>query len=355
MRIPESRAYFNYDVFLGIDVDSKSFAFTTWEGTTIISKKIPADEEHLLHYIVKRYEGKKVVLAYEAGPTGFHLYDYLKSKNYPCLVAPPTTMLKNSNERVKNNRIDSVRIAEQLKGGQLCSIRVPEGAYRELRHLVSSRENYANKRREARQRIKSLLLFEHLGPAIKDPEQNWSKSFIEELRVLPCSPAVRVRLDALLDDHDYAREHLLKAYKQLDEFIRKEPELREYIVYLKSLPGIGLVTASTILGRIGDPSLLKNEREIGCFAGLTPRERSSGDDVCRGQISHCGDSVLRNLLVEAAWIAIRRDAELKMFYERIYQRNHRQHAAKKAIVAVARKMTQRIYRVLKDRRPYIIH
>jgi transposase len=68
-----------------------------------------------------------------------------------------------------------------------------------------------------------------------------------------------------------------------------------------------------------------------------------------------GDSTLRSLLVEAAWIAIRKDKELGEFYYRIRAKGKGDGAARVAIVAVARKLTHRIYRVLKEQRPYLIH
>jgi hypothetical protein len=63
---------------------------------------------------------------------------------------------------------------------------------------------------------------------------------------------------------------------------------------------------------------------------------------------------LRNKLIQSAWTAIRKDPELRAFYRRIYQRHPKKVAARKAIVAVARKLTTRIYVVLKEQRPYVI-
>ena len=110
-----------------------------------------------------------------------------------------------------------------------------------------------------------------------------------------------------------------------------------------------------LLGKIGDPRHLQNPRELASFVGLTPRERSTGDAVSRGSITHLGDKNLRYLLVEAAWVAIRKDTQLNQFYERIKSKNHPRMASKIAITAVARKLTQIIYRVLKDERNYIQH
>jgi len=62
--------------------------------------------------------------------------------------------------------------------------------------------------------------------------------------------------------------------------------------------------------------------------------------------------VLRSLLVEAAWANIAKDARLRQFYDRIRAKHHPQVGARKAIVAVARKLTLIIYRVLKEQREY---
>lgn len=64
---------------------------------------------------------------------------------------------------------------------------------------------------------------------------------------------------------------------------------------------------------------------------------------------------LRALLVEAAWSAVQHDKELEQFYNRIRIRHRPGIGARKAIVAVARKMTHRIYSVLKERRDYVVH
>ncbi len=344
-----------YDVHIGLDVDKKSYSFTVYENEMKKSKKIPSDPEQFHNYVQKNYPDKKVLCAYEAGPTGYHLYDYLKSHNCDCLVIPPSAIPKPPNERVKNNRIDSRTIVQHLKSDNLTFIRVPVGPYRQLRELVKTREHYANQRKKARQRIKALLLFENLYPYIKEPETNWSNRYINNLKIIECNEVVRIKLDMLLEDLDYARKQLLAIYRQMKAFVSKYDSISRNVEYLQSLPGIGFITATAILGIIGDPVYLKNIRELACFVGLTPKERSTGDNINRSGITHMGNKILRRLLIETAWVAIRRDSELDMFFHRIYNRNHRKAAAQKAIVAVARKMTQRIYRVLKDQRMYVIH
>jgi transposase len=126
------------------------------------------------------------------------------------------------------------------------------------------------------------------------------------------------------------------------------------MVHLKSIPGIGEIVASHLLARTGDPQQIGNVRQLAGFIGLAPTEHSTGERVARGHITRSGDGRLRSKLIQAAWSAIRQDPELREFYRSVYQRHPRDRAARKAIVAVARKLTTRIYAVLKQQRPYVV-
>lgn len=346
----------DYDIFIGIDVDKKKFSITVKDDHLLnLNKAMPSNPETLYHYIRNHYDGRNVICAYEAGPTGFELYDYFLERRQPCLLTSPLSIPKARNQRVKNNRIDSQTIAHYLRSGELKAVRVPQGDYRELRHLIRSREQYTADRKKAKQRIKSLLLYTALHKSIKEPDQSWTGRYLTELKNLPCSPAVRQRLDLLLADLDYARRQLCLVLKQLRQFCKDHQEIQRHLTYLQSIPGIGFITATTVLGNIGDPRDLKDLQELAGFAGLTPREHSTGDVVSRGGITHLGDSTLRSLLIEAAWVTIRHDQRLNQFYHRIKAKHPAYLGAKKAIVAVARKLTQIIYCILKEERNYIQH
>lgn len=344
----------DYDIFIGIDVDQKSFAFTVKDQNQMNrSHKIPAQAENLYQHIQHTYNNKRVICAYEVGGTGYYLHDYLIARNIPCLMVSPPSMPKASTDRVKNNRLDSEKIAQHLKSGVLPSIRVPDEAYRELRHLTHTREDYVVQGRIAKQRIKALLLFTHLYQTIKDPSQNWSSRYIKELTQIECSIATRQRLNLLLEDLAYARKQNLGNLKNLKEYCRTQPVIKRNLGFLQSIPGVGFITAVTLLANIGDPQYLNNVRELGGFIGLVPREYSTGERITKGSITHLGNRTLRSLLVEAAWIAIRRDTLLNQFYNRIRVKHHPNFGARKAIVAVARKLTMIVYSVLKEQRDYI--
>jgi transposase len=343
----------NYDIFGGLDVDKKSIAVTfTDHGTMRKSLKLPYSASQLLNYTRKHFPGQRVAFVYEAGPTGFGLYDELTAARHPCLVVSPSMVPTAPGQRVKTNRLDSNKLSEGLRGGQLRSIHVPTESYRELRHLVQLRDTQVAQLTATKCRIKSLLLYE--GIPFPAANGKWSGHALRELEALPCKAAVRFKLDRLIDALQFHFQSAAKVQKEIRRFCQNDPELRQSISFLASLPGIGSITATHALARLGDWRQISNVRQIAGFLGLVSSEHSTGDKENRGRITRSGDSRLRNKLIQCAWTAIRKDPELRAFYRGIYERQPKKVAARKAIVAVARKLTTRMYAVLKEQRPFVI-
>ena len=344
-----------FDVFGGLDVDKKSIAVTFMNHEGVLqSFSVPYQAEHLLTYVRKHFAGKKIAFAYEAGPTGWGLYDRLTAEGHPCVVAAPSMIPKVPGQRVKTNRLDSQKLSEHLRGGQLKSVHVPSEPYRQLRHLTQLRDTFVKDVVAMKLRIKGLLLFEGMEFPPAPPGSQWSFLVKEKLKKLSCSAPVRFKLDRLLESLEYSEKQALQTIKEIRRFYKQDPELCQVMAHLKSIPGIGEIVASHLLARIGDPQKIGNVRQLAGFIGLAPREHSTGERVARGQITRTGDGRLRSKLIQAAWSAIRQDAELREFYRSVFRRHPRDRAARKAIVAVARKLTTRIYAVLKQNRPYVV-
>ena len=344
-----------YDVFGGLDVDKKSIAVTFMSHEGLLkSLSMPYQAENLLSYVRKHFAGKKVAFAYEAGPTGWGLYDTLRAEGHPCLVVAPSMIPRAPGQRVKTNRLDSYKLSENLRGGQLKSIHVPSHCYRHLRHLTQLRDTFIKEVVAMKLRIKGLLLFEGIPFPPAPAGSQWSFMVKDKLRKLSCSSAVRFKLDRLLESLEFSEKQALQTIQEIRRFCHNDPELSQSIKYLMTISGIGWIVASQLLARIGDPREIQNVRQLGAFLGLVPTEHSTGDRTARGSITRIGDSRLRGKLIQASWSAIRQDGELREFYRSVFQRHPRDRAARKAIVAVARKLTTRIYAVLKQQRPYVV-
>ena len=344
-----------YDVFAGLDVDKRSISvtFTNHQGF-IRSLRMPYSVEHLLNHVRKHFAAQKVAFAYEAGPTGYGLYDGLVAQAYPCLVAAPSMIPKAPGQRVKTNRLDSVSLSENLRGGQLKSIHVPSAVYRELRHLTQLRDTFVSEMVGMKLRIKSLLLFEGIEFPPAPPGSQWSFMVKRKLRDLPCSLTVRFKLDQLLDSLEFYEKQVFKTTKEIRRFCHTDPELSQCIEYMMTVSGIGWIVASQLMARIGDWREIKNVRQLAGFLGLVPTENSTGDKTDRGSITHTGDGRLRSKLIQGSWSAIRQDGELREFFRAVCRTHPRNVASRVAIVAVARKLSVRISVVLMQQRPYVV-
>jgi len=345
-----------YEVFAGLDVDKKSISvtFSNHQQGFMRSLHMPYSVENLLNHVRKQFPDQKVAFVYEAGPTGYGLYDGLTAQEQKCLVVAPSMIPRAPGQRVKTNRLDSRALSENLRGGQLKSIHVPSPIYRELRHLTQLRDTLVSEVVGMKQRIQSLLLFEGIAFPSAPAGSRWSLKVKAQLRKLECSRSVRFKLDQLLDNVEFSEKQVVKATQEIRKFCQNDPELAQCIKYLMSVCGIGWIVASQLLARIGDWRELKNVRQLAGFLGLGPSENSTGERTDRGSITRTGAGRLRSKLIQAAWSAIRQDAELRDFYISVCRRHTRQAGPRVAIVAVARKLSTRISAVLMKQRPYVV-
>ena len=345
----------DYDVFIGMDVDRCSIALTQIDHVGAEKQlSMPHHGSVLLRYVGRHLRGRRIVFAYEAGPTGFGLHDTLWQAGYPCLVVTPSAVPTARGRRVRTNRTDSRKLALQLRGGSLKGIRVPSEDYRALREYVQLRKLHMSEAARCKQRIKALFLRHGLLFPPAPAGGHWSKALIQQLREYRCAPPLQFKLGSLLTSLEFARLQALTAQTELRRFVQANPEIADSVRYAMSLPGVGWIVATYAVARVGDWRLLGDSKEMASFFGLTQREDSTGKGAQRGPITKAGDPVMRSLLIEGAWSAIRTDPELRCFYRRVKDNHAQDKGARIAIVAVARKLACRLHCVLKERREYQI-
>lgn len=339
-----------YDIFCGMDVDAKriSGACLDWSDRLKIFN-VSNSAEEVIKYVRRRYPEKRIAFVYEAGPTGFGLYDGLRQAGETCIVAAPSMVPKAPGQRVKTNRLDARKLAVNLRGGQIEGIHVPSIKYRDLRHLVQWRDACVKDAGRNMRRIKSLLLLEGYKAGVR-----WNRRQIDHLKTLECRGAVRFKLNQLLEGLEGLIGRLYLANQQLQAFYTADEELNRCMEFLQSVPAIGWITASHFLARVGDWKQLTTARKTCGFLGLGPSEHSTGDRISRGSITGVGDRRLRAKLIQCAPWARKKDAELAKTFNKIFRHNPSRVGYKKGTVAVARKLVIRMHVVLKEQRFFLI-
>jgi transposase len=152
------------------------------------------------------------------------------------------------------------------------------------------------------------------------------------------------------DEVKTSMSYLLSVWEQIEREMtairkcyRERGQEDKFVQQYMKLPGIGIITATTLADELLDCSQFKSEKELFSFIGLTPSEHSSGEKTRKGRITRQGNPQIRFMLIESAWIAIRVDPALKSFYGKVAARR----GSHKAIVAVARKLIGRARAIMK--------
>lgn len=140
--------------------------------------------------------------------------------------------------------------------------------------------------------------------------------------------------------------------EEVEELLDKEIDGDKNIEKLTEIPGVGKQLASAYVAFIGDGSRFPNASTIGAATGLVPRLDMSST-VCRmGHITKCGNKNLRTLLILAAWSHVRSRDGGALKDKFLYMTRFQSKGKKIAIVAIARKLAELMYILLKNDTSY---
>ena len=340
------------NIYAGIDTHKKSWKVSIY--TDVIYHKTfdqPPKPEILFHYLTKHFPNGTFYSVYEAGFCGFWIHERLQSLGINNIVVNPADVPTTDKEKKqKTDRVDSNKLARQLRNKDLEAIYIHKRDILEDRSLIRMRRILVKDLTRYKNRIKSKLYF--FG--IEFPEQftrdrfSWSNRFMNWLSQLELNRESGTEsLRILVEQAKFLRSDLLEVNMKVRKLLQNE-YYRERINLLLSIRGIGLTTAMIILTEIEDIHRFDNQEKLASYVGLTPTSHSSGDKDIHGEMVNRGNKFLKSAIIESAWIAARVDPVLHMDFINYSKRMKKN----KAIVRIARKLLNRISFVLKNKLPY---
>lgn len=333
-------------IYVGVDVHRLHWHITVRDDVEeLFNGRIEGSWESFRR-VLDRYRSGKMKVAYEAGFSGFWLYDELTSYGAECLVVPPSLLPVEYGNRVKTDKRDSRKLAYFLSKGMLRWVWVPSKELRYHRQVFRRRVQLVQDRVRVQCRIKSEL--QYYGIPFWNHSGRWSGVFLNKLRGIQFENRWQnASFCQLLDQYDSLSRQITSQTAILTELSRTA-QYSDQVTLLCSEPGIGIISAMEVLLELGDIRRFANGDQLTAYVGLTPSQYSSGDHVRMGRITCIGKSHLRGTLIEAAWTLIRRDAGMLEIYERIKRRA----GGKRAIVAIARRSLLCMHSMLLQGRPY---
>jgi Transposase and inactivated derivatives len=340
------------NIYIGIDVHLKTWHITIITESGYKSKfSQPSSARALFEHLKKHYPNGNYQAVYESGFSGFATYYALAELGINCKVIHaadvPTTQYENV---MKTDSVDSEKLAKGLKAGVLRGIYIPRKEILDDRSLIRLRKTIQNQLGGYKSRIKHLLHSNGVSyPDCFAPRgTHWSRRFMSWLRedVVLLSSS-RNSLDMLLDQVESLRGNLLKATRKIRMLSKTERYATAY-QNLLTMPGIGPITAMCLLTEIDDINRFQNERQFASYLGLIPVCHNSGEKVSNGEKTFRGNKQIGPMIVESSWVAVRRDKAMAVVYSEYCRRMEPQ----KGIIRIARKLSNRIFMVLKTGKQY---
>lgn len=337
-------------VYAGIDVHRTRWVVSLRSaGLDLKTFSMNPSPEELARHLRKSYPGGRYLSVYEAGYCGYWIHERLVQLGIENIVVHPADVPTTSKERTqKTDKRDSKKLARERESGSLEALYVPSVQAQQVRSLSRLRFRLVSHQTRLKNRIKGFLAFYGYPLPDRTEMPHWSMRFIDHLRSLEFAEvAGKLYLDHCLDELMACRLRLAEVMRGLRRLVQ-EVDARGITARLRSVPGVGPKTAITLYCELVDMDRFRRFDELASYVGLVPSTHDSGDTRQSAGMTHRRNRYLRTLLIEAAWVAVRKDPAMTAAFAKLTRRMPKQ----KAIVRIAKKLLRRIRYVWKHGQPY---
>jgi len=337
-------------VYVGMDVHKASWNLGIYLNDVYVKNVHQKPNPDVLrNYLQNQFPGAVYKAAYEAGKFGFWIQRQLSSRGIECLVVNPADIPKSQKDSLqKTDKRDARNISLRLQSGVLRGIHIPDEQQEADRIFFRHRKRIWKDLTRCKNRIKGCLAFSGIDIPEQYDNASWSHNFINWLKELDCKQVSRrTALDYMIKQMEFLRQELLSISNGIRKIMREQRYKTNYYL-LRSIPGIGPLTAASLLVEIGDVKRFLTFNHLNSFVGLLPMEHSSGLSENKLSLTVRKHRQLRSDLVESAWTAKRTDPAMALYFQEQIKRKD----SKIVIIKMARKLLNRIRFVLLNQQPY---
>ncbi len=259
------------------------------------------------------------------------------------VVSNPLTTKAIAQAKVKTDKIDAEVLAQLLRCDYLPQVWQPDTTTSLLRELTSRRTALVGDRTAVRNRVHSLLAVRLLNVPYDKLFGKGGRTWLAGLPAEQLDAQGRLIIDTDLRLHDAIQSEI----ETLEEELAGRGYSDARVKLLRTLPGVDLMVAETLLAAWGDVSRFRDGDHAASYLGLVPSTRQSGDRCYHGPITKAGNSHARWALVQAAHSVARHPGPLGHFFKKLAKKKN----YNVAIVAAARKLVVIAWHMLTKNEP----
>lgn len=337
-------------IFVGMDIHKTSWNLGIYLDDMFVKNvHQKPNPEIMVNYLQTNFPNAEYKAVYEAGKFGFWIQRQLTKLGVDCMIVNPADIPKTQKDSLqKTDPRDAKNLGLRLQTGTLKPIHIPSEQQEADRVLFRHRKRIWKDLCRCKNRIKGSLAFSGIALPEKYDNASWSKNFISWLQELSfIHESKRIALNYKIAQMEFLRKELLQISNDIRKMMREQRYKTNYYL-LRTIPGIGPLTAASILVEIGDVHRFDTFYHLNSFVGLLPMERSSGATENKMSLTVRKHRQLRSDIVESAWTAKRTDPVMSLYYQEHIKRKD----SNIVIIKIARKLLNRIRYVLVNQQPY---
>lgn len=323
--------------FVGVDVSQDTLDIAYWDDSlkqsfplsTVYSNDLKGIDQ-LVDHLKKISHQRDLWICFEhTGAYHLLLAQQLNSLKISYSVVPALEIKRSLGiTRGKNDKIDAIRIAEYASRNRI-KLKKSEPKHHKLQiisSLLSTRNLLVKNNTACKNHLKSLIKINETTPVHRSIE-----SMKSQIQIM--------------------KKDVLKIEKEIKQIIHSCAELKNTFSKITSIPGIGLLTASTAMVHSDNFKNFQCARKFNSYCGLAPFEHRSGTSIRgKSRTSKLRNKELKRLFFTAALTSIRCDQQIKKYYQRKLKEGKHKMSVRNA---VASKLVARMFAVVNRDEPYV--
>lgn len=336
-----------HSYYCGIDLHARFMyiCILDSQGTVVYHKNHPCTPEAFLEAIAPFREG--IVVGVECIFCWYWLADLCQAEGIDFILGHALYMKAIHGVKTKNDRIDSLKIARLIRGGNFPLAYVYPPGMRATRDLMRRRIHFVRKRAELLAHIQNTTSQYNLQPlgTLSRPHHRREKDIAGHFP----DPVVRLMIETNLKLIDHYDPIIKNLDKQILSLARGHD--RQSFALLQSIPGVGEVLGLTMLYEIHDIGRFPSRGEFCSYARLVKGQKSSNGKIYGTSGGRIGNAHLRWAFSEASLLYLRGNEQARKYYNRLISR----HGKGKALTIIAKRLGIAVYYMLRRGEPFNEH
>ena len=331
--------------YAGVDLGKRKSQIRVITATREVVEDLKIENDPKAFKRVFQKYGRDIEVACEACSNAFWVAEVLGPIVRKVHVGDTKKIRWIAEARIKTDKIDAGILAELLRADLFPTIAIPPRRIRALRELVRGLIRMRRQSTRLRNQVHGMLGRQGVRYERKETVKGKLADLVNETEM---DRPAKAAAEAVLRVNAKVQEEEVFLEQEIRRELKEEPEISRQVAWLSSIPGVGFFSALLWVVELWDMGRFRDAEHLASYIGFVPSTHQTGETSWNGRMTKQGNRLLRWILVQNAWVAMR----CSVFFGQLYERHQKRLGKSRAIVPVGRALLKVIHRVWSEGKTY---